>query len=610
MMSRTLLAVGFACLAPVMAQEAQEPQPGEQPTAPRTQPMPVPKAIAPHRGSNVIHIDGVLQDWPSGPPLLLDDSRQVSGTAMAAYRGPSDLRARVFLMWDEEGLLVAGVVADDWHRPLPEENVGLFEIPPTDSLILSIDPRRDTRAIGPHEARSEDREFWAAEEKGREGKVVAWDRYRGTARYANGAIAFVRRDDEKKLTTYELRIPWHEILPGDMKPSEGMVFDFQAVVSDYDEITDPMPQTRVGWTFGTGVRIDPALWGSVMLVGTLGEDFRDMPDFPDAPRGDTAALQEKPWIDLYDRLRATEPVLVHADSDAPEIALGDRLGILREIDEASAKYPRVDYLEYSQRVHRRMVRECGGIAASGLPYFWDHALADLARRAREDVGESGFRIFRMPAGGWLIRSQAINFAIDPAGFGVERAVGPMLDLAALTFPTEITKRHDQLLVRMVAAKRPLYLHRLIHLPGIDGSKFPLIDIGVPYGLNGVRFRAVGVDEDGMVSPVVGYVIEWPDGTILAHTGMVATAEQIVAAVPEHRQIDLLIVSAKHADPAAVVREVRPRMTVFDDVLQCASAAGSYGRVSLDDVLAMQARMRPVPSVIVGPSEFLDITRRR
>ena len=227
----------------------------------RPEPLPIPRGIVLERGERRIVIDGSLQDWPKLPAVLLDDVRQLSGSALGAYRGRGDIAARVFLMWDAEDLYLAAIVQDDWHIRLNADSPRFDEIPPADALVLTIDPNRDTRSIGRDDGRQEDSEFWIADVENQGRRVVRWDRFRGTARFAEGGAAVVQRDEDKRLTTYEVRLPWAEILPRGQEPAARMVLDLQIVIDDYDEPTDPLPQSRIGWTFGMGTRIDPGLLG-------------------------------------------------------------------------------------------------------------------------------------------------------------------------------------------------------------------------------------------------------------------------------------------------------------------------------------------------------------
>src|SRR5690606_2026754 len=321
--------------------------------------------------------------------------------------------------------------------------------------------------------RTDDREFWLADVEGAgKGQVVLWNRFGGTATWVEGGALAVARDDQLKVTTYEARIPWKAILKGGRKPEVGMVFDFQIVVSDFDEVTDVMAQTRIGWTFGTGPRIDPGLLGSVMLLGDVDGPVIDLPEFPSPPSpSEDAVPGPRYWIELHDALRATRPVVFRADAGDPRAAIGaERRRRLETLDGHLAAFPRVDFLEFQQRIHRRMSRECAGIIATGLPYYWDHVLAEVRRRVEVAVPEHGVRVFRLPQSGWLVLSKQAKFAIDPAGYDVDKAFYEVLDFVLLTDPLDMTKRNDQLLIRMLLTGKAFASHVRFHLPGIDASK--------------------------------------------------------------------------------------------------------------------------------------------
>jgi hypothetical protein len=175
--------------------------------------MLLPQAVVLPRGAHEIAVDGSLIDWPELPAMRLDDRRQLSGTALDAWRGPNDASGVVFMLWDQEALYVACAVKDEWHRALDAETLLLTEIPAADSVVLTFDPERNTRALGNDPGRREDREFWLADSAGRE--VVLWDRMRGTARVLDGKTArsVVLHGKEQGITSYEAKIPWTEILP-------------------------------------------------------------------------------------------------------------------------------------------------------------------------------------------------------------------------------------------------------------------------------------------------------------------------------------------------------------------------------------------------------------
>ncbi len=387
MILTTLIGLCALCQAPTPQEPAQA----------RPEPMPIPRTTVLSRGERKIVIDGSLQDWPSLPPLILDDVRQVSGTEFGAWRGRSDLAARAFLMWDADALYVALNVLDDWHVKLAKDSPRLSEIPPADDVVVTIDPGRDTRSLGNDLGRADDAEFWLAEVEGQGRLVVRWDRFRGTARYADGAEAVVHRDDDEHVTYYEARLPWAEILPHGTKPAAGLAFGLQLVVSDFDEPTDPLPQTRVGWTFGMGPRIDPGLFGSVMLVDASSEDLGGatvpLPEVPPAPKiAEPPVPGDDYWIGLFDRLRAHGPQIVDADTPDPRFAGGkERLQALSDVDRQCAEFPRVDFLEYQvphRPAHGARVR--GHRRARAAVLLGSRARTDDARPRR--LASAGARV--------------------------------------------------------------------------------------------------------------------------------------------------------------------------------------------------------------------------
>ncbi len=594
--------------APSNAQKP--PTDGDPATRPvGTTSMAMPRSMARNSGERRIVIDGSVEDWPTASPLLLLDTRQVSGTAMRSYLGPSDLSAQAFLAWNVQDLYVAIKVKDDWHRPLGVRSYGVSEIPPADCVVLTFDPNRDTRALGRDLGRSEDRELWFADVEGDgKGKIVQWDRFRGKAAYMTGATLAVARDDNLKVTTYEARLPWTEILPIGVKPTSGAIYDLQVVVNDLDEVTDIMPQTRIGWTFGVGPRIDPGLLGSFMLMGDVEGPELDLPEFPSPPLpSEDAVPGPRYWVELYEALRATTPVSFTAEGGDPRAVLGAaRLRQLETLEGHLATFPRVDFLEFQHRIHRRMSRECAGMVATGLPYFWDHVLSDIRRRLDLAVPDHGARVFRLPQGGFLVLSKAAKFAIDPSGYGVEHMLFESLDFVLLTAPLDLCKRNDQLLIRMLLTGKTFITHIAFHLPGIDAGKLVLAQPGQGYDHKGLRITVMGDrDEKGNVGLSVGYHIRWPDGLTIVHAGEGAGAEQTP---PEARAVDLLLLSAEHIAPAAAAHRMAAKLTILDDVFQCAHRPGGEGRVSLEKALELQDAMRPHASMLLAPGESVQTQR--
>ena len=211
------------------------PQDPTQPANPKAKqpPMPVPLGVVCDRGNRAIEIDGSLVDWPELPAVDLGDQRQLSGTAQNAWRGPKDLSAVAFAMWDKEAFYFACRVKDEWHRALDAQTL-MSEMPVADSVVITFDIERNTRRLGLHRERIDDAEFWLSEQDTH--KVLKLDRMRGSADMLEEGRQVVVHDKEAGITTYEVRIPWTDILPAGRSATAGMVFDFNVVVNDFDEI--------------------------------------------------------------------------------------------------------------------------------------------------------------------------------------------------------------------------------------------------------------------------------------------------------------------------------------------------------------------------------------
>ncbi|HEX6811495.1 MAG TPA: hypothetical protein VF384_07720 [Planctomycetota bacterium] len=567
--------------------------------------MLLPQAVVLPRGAREIAIDGSLVDWPELPAIRLDDKRQLSGTALDAWRGPNDASAVVFMLWDEEALYVSCAVKDEWHRPLDASTLLLTEIPAADSVVLTFDPERNTRALGTDPGRREDREFWLADSTGRE--VVLWDRMRGTARVLDGnkARSVVLHDKEQGISSYETKIPWVEILPVGHKPAASLVLDMQIVVNDFDESTDRMPQTRLGWTFGCSNVVDPGLLGSLMLVADTAPLQGAVPEFPPKP-GQPPEPSSSPehWQQLTAR-QLLAPPAVYEGSGAPEATGGSkRLAVLEEIDGECARFPRVDFLEFHHRIHRRMLREVAGIAARGLPCWWRQRLESVSKLAEDPVPDATLRLFRLPMGGWLFRTPQKNFVVDPAGADLADWIWGGTQFCILTQPMDLVRRNDQLLIRMFFAQppRPTLSHIAFHLPAVPMEKMPLVEPGKSYPQsNGTGVQALGSPQrDGTVTWSCSYRIEIPSGPKVLLVGPDLREAEVDGAV------ELMILSSRNPDAVKIVQKVKPGLVVFDDAFYCHSHP-SLVRVKLQDVHALQKALAPQPSLILAPGETWDVT---
>jgi len=586
----------------VAAAAAQDQQPKPEPP----ELMPRPQIVVLPRGDAAIAVDGSLADWPGLPPIALDDQRQLSGTAGNAWRGPNDLSGIAFVTWDADALYIACSVRDEWHRALDSATLLLSEVPPADCIVLSFDPERDTRGAGLDPGRTEDREFWLADEKERQ--VVQWDRLRGTARTleANAGRAVVLHDKERSITTYEAKIAWSEILPVSKKVAPGLVFDLQIVLNDFDEATDPMPQTRIGWTFGCLPVVDPGLFGTAMLVDAAVAKGGPVPEFPPRTASPDPAAQARDWQELTKRLLNVPPA-AHDGSKSPEEAGGlARLAVLEDLEERVARFPRVDVVELHHRIHRRMQREVAGLAARGLPNWWQQRLIAVSKNAEDQVANGSVRLFRLPMGGWLVRTPIGGFLIDAAGANLADLLWGGAQFCILTEPLDMTKRNDQLLLRMLMSVPPraIFTHIAFHLPQVAMDKVPLFEPGQSFTpASGAEITALGKKlDDGKVTWSCSYVVTVPNGPRL-----LVVAPNLLVDEANVENVDVLLLTPRNPDALKIVAKVKPGLVVIDETFG-PETFPNQPRARLADLFRLQKALGSQRSVLLAPGESWDVAK--
>ena len=579
----------------------------QRPTKPSA--MLLPQGLALPRGERDITIDGSLIDWPKLPAMQLNDRRQLSGTGHGAWRGFDDASGAVFMLWDQNALYVACTARDEWHRALDANTLQLTEVPAADSLMLTFDPERNTRSNGPDPGREDDREFWIADENGRE--VVQWDRLRGTARVLPGpARMVVVHDQEQGITSYEALLPWSEILPPGKQARSGLVIDLQLVLNDFDEKTDSMPQTRIGWTFGMGPVVDPGVLGSLMLCKDDMVLRGEVPEFPAKPSVTRSSVEPPEyWRDLTADLLRQPPALYDGRLTPQETGGLERLKTLEQIDGHAARTPRVDWLELHQRVNRRMSREVAGLTGRGFAMWLRERMHAVSKQGEDAVPDGGLRLFRLPAGGWLVRSNTQNMLIDAAGPDVQRWLWGGAEICILTQPLTMTRRNDELLLRMFTAEpvRPVLTHIVFHMPVVAMEKIPLVKLGQTLsGKSGVRIRALGEPTfDGKVPYDCSYQIGISGCPTLLFIGPTLKPKSVEPSL----DADVMIVSSRNPSVPSIVAKLEPELVLFDDVFVPQEYANTP-RIRLKNLHQMQRALLPAKSVVLGPGESWTVVKER
>jgi len=188
-------------------------------------------------------IDGDLEDWNRTAPIVLDREEYARGD----WRGPEDLSASFYTMWDDEYFYIAAQVRDDRFRQ-PFTGAGVWM---GDSVQFGIDADYD-------------RSLSYGEDDGEYGlaltplgpQVVRWTGNPGVIEAAN--LVVLRQDGA---TVYEAAIPWEEMAP--LRPEVGKTVGFSLVVNDDD---GDGRKCWLEWLGGLAGSKDPSLWGTLTFV--------------------------------------------------------------------------------------------------------------------------------------------------------------------------------------------------------------------------------------------------------------------------------------------------------------------------------------------------------
>ncbi|WP_158560688.1 sugar-binding protein [Paenibacillus contaminans] len=198
-----------------------------------------------------VQVDGTADPVTIASPPLIELSK---GTKkLQNYTGSSDLDGSVWLNWDQDQLYLTAAIKDDIHfapaggeeiwkndsiqfaaiAGIPGENLGWYE------YGISQTPQ------GPQIYR------WMTPDSTNKGLV------------ANGSLQ-IARDEERKVTVYELALPWSELAP--IKPGKDGVIGFSLLVNDNDG------NGRKGWIewgSGIGEAKDPKKYRTIQWIKNL-----------------------------------------------------------------------------------------------------------------------------------------------------------------------------------------------------------------------------------------------------------------------------------------------------------------------------------------------------
>lgn len=198
-----------------------------------------------------LKIDGDLSDWKKldPVPLILADPADIN---IGGWQGFDDSSAVCYLMWNEKYLYLAAEVKDDKHSPA-EAGAKQWH---GDSFQLGFDVLSD--ALQEPGYSDDDIEMGIAEttsgpqtwimQGGRSGKKGLID--------PKFIPLAVKRDDKRKITVYEVALPWTLFTP--LKPQSGGYIGFNIVLNENDGTkrrgyihwTPGIADAKAPWQFG------------------------------------------------------------------------------------------------------------------------------------------------------------------------------------------------------------------------------------------------------------------------------------------------------------------------------------------------------------------------
>lgn len=227
-----------------------------------------------HKAPGEVVIDGSLDEW------ILDSSADITEKEQLVrdegqWTDASDLNLKVYAMWDEDNLYLAGSIMDDTPFMYREG----FPPDMADSLVVFIctdpgaDPERTeyvaedfrvTMVIDDYYFNTGiDREMIADnkgfETVGEDGDDQVLDGYECAVEEVDGGY------------TFEMVIPWENFSNDEIPvfvPEDGTVTAFEVGMFDLDFPCPGVATARMQWAGGSmDVDINPSLWGTITFLG-------------------------------------------------------------------------------------------------------------------------------------------------------------------------------------------------------------------------------------------------------------------------------------------------------------------------------------------------------
>jgi|LSQX01.1.fsa_nt_gb hypothetical protein len=166
-----------------------------------------------------VKIDGDISEWKGIEPIVFHNKKDVFPVKERdKWKGPDDLSAKIYLGWDDKNMYIAAEVKDDKHFNLQSaKNLWDGDAIQFAFVPFSVKVREMVTNVG------------VSLSKGRS-LAYRWGSG-GSSRLIARSVYAVKRDEEKKVTYYEIQMPTTSIR---FPAKNGQMFSFNIVVFDDD----------------------------------------------------------------------------------------------------------------------------------------------------------------------------------------------------------------------------------------------------------------------------------------------------------------------------------------------------------------------------------------
>jgi polygalacturonase len=252
-----------------------------------------------------VTIDGSATEWTNAGTTILNQASQVQ-FQNADWAGENDLSAMGYVMHDEQNVYLSVQVKDNIHS---QTNMG-SDIWRGDSLQLAIDTGRSVSAgqLGYTSelifARTADNQYAQWRTTAPNGKT--------TGNQFSSQVS-IGRDETNKTTTYEIAIPWSEILPNGVTTIPDRI-GFAYLVNDDDGTG------RRGWMeymSGIGSSKNASLYGDLLLMQVPVPELPEVPEVPEVPTTSPSPIDSSVGIPVdTDKIEMTSTGVLLQPSEA------------------------------------------------------------------------------------------------------------------------------------------------------------------------------------------------------------------------------------------------------------------------------------------------------